>query len=127
MSHTRTARLTRFEMAYRGESEQEGFMFGLDDCGLESEEIEELLSPFSIELATPAYQREWFQDPTHFPAAYFTDAGLRQFKPAIQQIIDAVRYRDNGWDVIKLECAYLTAPDIHYQDNHQVIGKTRRN
>lgn len=113
----------RFEMAYNGEEQGVGFMTGLDDTGMDEEEVGALLDTFNSNLAYPPY-RNWKSDATHFPGAYFTRAGYLHFKEEIHRIIDAVKFLDNGWDVIEIHSYRFPEEDLYYEDEHQVIAKT---
>lgn len=113
----------RFEMAFEGEEQQVGFMTGLDDTGMDEDEVEELLSAFNFHLACPPY-RDWESTKEHYPGAYFTRAGYLHFQEAIQRVIDAVAYRNNGWEVIPIHSYGFPEEDLYYRDEHQVIVKT---
>lgn len=112
----------RFEMTYNGEAQGVGFMSGLDDTGMDDEEVGELLDTFNSHLAYPPY-RKWESNANHFPGAYFTRAGYLHFKEEIHRIIDAVQFRKNGWDVIEVPSYGFPEEDVYYEDEHQVIAK----
>lgn len=113
----------RFEMAFEGEEQQVGFLTGLDDTGMDEDEVEELMEPFNRSMGVPPY-RNWKGETTHFPGAYFTKAGYLLFKDAIDKIVEAVKYRDNGWEVIEIQSYGFPEEDLYYEDEHQVIVKS---
>ena len=113
----------RFELAFEGEEQGVGFMTGLDDTGMDEDEVEDLLAPFNRSLDVPPY-RDWTSDKSHFPNAFFKRAGYFQFQPDIHRIIEAVKYRNNGWEVIAIHSYGFPEVDLYYEDEHQVIVKT---
>lgn len=113
----------RFELTFEHEEMQVGFITGLSDIGMEEEEVEELLAPFNGKLALPPYYK-WENNGDHYPGAYFTREGYVQFKDAIERVIDAVKYRDNGWDVMEIQSYDFPEKDLYYEDEHQAIVKT---
>ena len=113
----------RFEMAFEQEEMQVGFMTGLDDIGMDEEEVEELLAPFNLALALPPYHK-WERNGDHYPGAYFTRAGYLRFKEAIDRIMSAVKYRNNGWEVFEVPSHGFPKDDLYYEDEFQVVVKT---
>lgn len=113
----------RFELAFDGEEQQVGFLTGLEDTGMDAEEVEELLEPFNQNMKVPPY-RDWQSDSEHFPGAYFTKVGYLKYKDAINRIIEAVTYRKNGWAVIEIQSHSFPESYLYYEDEEQAVIRT---
>lgn len=123
MNEKMNAPYIRFEMAFQGDEQQVGFLTGLDDTGMNEEFVEELMEPFNRSLSVPPY-RDWESNAEHFPGAYFTRAGYLRYKEDIDRIIRAVKYRDNGWEVVAIQSYEFPDDHLYYEDEHQAIVKT---
>lgn len=115
----------RYELAFNGEEQGVGFITGLAETGIDEDEIEKLLLSFNLYLPFPPY-RDWESklNSSHFPGAYFTQEGCSYFESDIHAIIEAVKYRDNGWEVIEIHSYGFPKEDLYYEDEYQVIVKT---
>ena len=113
----------RFDMLFDGKPQDVGFLVGLIDTGIDFELEEELTEPFHNRLPIPSY-KPWEKQPSgYFSGAFFTKAGYERFEEHIDNILDAVKELDNGWEVRVIESDGFPEDDIFYRDEFQVIVK----
>lgn len=113
----------RFEMTFDGEAQEVGFLMGLYEMEMDEDEIEELMTPFNKSLATPPYHK-WQSTDDYYHAAYFTSQGYSRFKEDIERIIEAVRYKNNGWKVEIIHSYFFPEEYLIYEDEDQAIIRT---
>lgn len=115
---------TRYELCFEGEPQNIGFMMGLDDIGIDEDEIETLLEPFEAGLSLIPGMHAFERNASHFPGCYFTERGLSTFQAHINCIIEAIIEKNNDWSVntVVLENPLINA--IYFEDDFQAVIKT---
>jgi hypothetical protein len=116
---------TRYELYYDGEPQDVGLMMGLDDVGMDEDEVEMLMERFNTELPLIPQIRTFQESTTHFSGCFFTEKGLERFQKEIEELVQAIHFKENGWSVHAVELTTVLDEDIYYQDDYQAVIKTK--
>lgn len=115
---------TRYELCFEGEPQNIGFMMGLDDIGIDEDEIETLLKPFEAGLSLIPKMHAFERNASHFPGSYFTESGLSTFEAPINRIIEAIIEKNSDWSVNTVVLETPLIDTIYFEDDFQAVIKT---
>lgn len=115
---------TRYELFYEGEPQNIGFMMGIEDVGIDEEEIEDLLKIFEDRLYLIPNMHTFERNSSHFPGCYFTELGLSTFMAPINRIIEAIKEKNNSWSVKTVVLENPLTDTIYFEDEFQAVIKT---
>jgi hypothetical protein len=106
----------RFEIWLEGEPAGVGFLQGLDDIGLDDDKVDQLISPFDMELPYPpddVLEEGWTK-------SWFTEEGYDHFRSAIDAVC-AAYWETDMWEAVRI--AQDDVDDIVYQDQFQIVQR----